>query len=96
MENRLKNGIRLHDPKHAPKLISSLAQSCWLTNPNDRPTFTELKEKINFCYRQIVVAQEDNAADKENHQTKLKYTQLLFHHVKIQCHSQIIRQYNIR
>ena len=42
----LSSGIRLPDPTFCPARISELIQRCFLEDPNQRPTFKEIKEDL--------------------------------------------------
>ena len=37
-------GFRLSNPNYSPAEISHMVQTCWLPDPNERPTFTMLKQ----------------------------------------------------
>lgn len=45
---RLKNGYRMEKPEYAPKSIYNIMQDCWNPEPTERPTFTELAEKLGL------------------------------------------------
>uniref|UniRef100_A0AC34FJN2 Protein kinase domain-containing protein n=1 Tax=Panagrolaimus sp. ES5 TaxID=591445 RepID=A0AC34FJN2_9BILA len=42
----LQSGKRLLIPKNTPESISSIMTDCWNENPNDRPTFAILEQRI--------------------------------------------------
>ena len=44
MKYELLTGFRLSNPNYSPAEISHMVQTCWLPDPNERPTFTMLKQ----------------------------------------------------
>ena len=42
----LQNGYRMKKPEFAPESIGQLMSDCWKTQPNQRPTFSELEEAL--------------------------------------------------
>lgn len=44
--NKLQKGYRMPKPKHVEKKLYQLMVQCWQVRPNDRPTFSVLKDKI--------------------------------------------------
>ncbi|XP_073254898.1 proto-oncogene tyrosine-protein kinase receptor Ret-like [Porites lutea] len=44
--NKLQKGYRMPKPKHVEKKLYQLMVQCWQVKPNDRPTFSVLKDKI--------------------------------------------------
>ncbi|XP_066998855.2 platelet-derived growth factor receptor alpha [Anabrus simplex] len=44
--NKLVSGYRMKKPEYATDDIYQLMSKCWLTNPNDRPSFTHLAESM--------------------------------------------------
>ena len=43
---RLQNGYRMEKPELAPNFIGQLMADCWKTQPNQRPTFSQLEETL--------------------------------------------------
>ncbi|KAH3797101.1 hepatocyte growth factor receptor-like [Dreissena polymorpha] len=46
MERYLKSGRRLPQPMYSPTQLFRLMRRCWLVDPQDRPSFSELRECI--------------------------------------------------
>ena len=44
--HRLQNGYRMGKPEFAPDAIVQLMSDCWKTQPNQRPTFSQLEEAL--------------------------------------------------
>ena len=42
----LQNGYRMGKPEFAPDAIGELMSDCWKTQPNQRPTFSQLEEAL--------------------------------------------------
>ena len=42
----LQNGYRMGKPEFAPDVIGQLMADCWKTQPNHRPTFSQLEETL--------------------------------------------------
>ncbi|KAI9559291.1 hypothetical protein GHT06_016080 [Daphnia sinensis] len=42
----IRKGYRMEKPDFAPNLFGDIMADCWKTNPNERPTFTQLDELI--------------------------------------------------
>lgn len=51
----LRSGMRLNRPKICTTQLYNLMRECWLENPEERPTFQEIKEQLNTAKRQIYV-----------------------------------------
>eukprot|EP00058_Branchiostoma_floridae_P025581 XP_002611071.1 hypothetical protein BRAFLDRAFT_206059 [Branchiostoma floridae] len=47
MMDMIKNGGRLEQPLHCPDEIFAVMQDCWKTQPEDRPTFPQLKTNLD-------------------------------------------------
>ena len=47
-------GFRLSNPTYSPPEISHMIQTCWLPDPNERPTFTTLKQITWECLSAFV------------------------------------------
>ncbi|XP_072021732.1 tyrosine kinase receptor Cad96Ca-like [Amphiura filiformis] len=43
---QIQKGYRLPKPKHCSDEMYEMMQSCWRTNPNDRPTFKTLRDEL--------------------------------------------------
>ncbi|KAL9964713.1 hypothetical protein ACROYT_G028392 [Oculina patagonica] len=44
--NKLQKGYRMPKPKHVDDQLYQIMLQCWQENPNDRPTFSKLKDTI--------------------------------------------------
>jgi hypothetical protein len=42
----LRNGYRMKQPKYSPNVFGELMRNCWKKHPKERPTFSQLAEKI--------------------------------------------------
>ncbi|XP_077975894.1 vascular endothelial growth factor receptor 1-like isoform X1 [Styela clava] len=45
--NKLKDGVRMKKPEYSPDQVYSTMLSCWINNPEERPTFTSLAEELS-------------------------------------------------
>ncbi|PFX21978.1 Fibroblast growth factor receptor [Stylophora pistillata] len=45
--NKLQQGYRMPKPKHVDQQLYQIMVQCWQENPNDRPTFSSLKDVIS-------------------------------------------------
>lgn len=43
---KVKEGYRLEKPKHCKSQLFNVISKCWYSDPNKRPTFTELKQDL--------------------------------------------------
>ena len=43
---KLQEGYRMEKPKYATNHIDEIMRMCWLTDPNQRPEFGQLEEKL--------------------------------------------------
>ena len=48
------NGGRLESPPGCPGPIYRLMTQCWSTNPEERPTFATILERLGIAYRLVV------------------------------------------
>ncbi len=46
-------GYRMPPPTNCPADVCMIMESCWKKDPDQRPTFRELSQKISRCYRQF-------------------------------------------
>lgn len=51
----LKRGVRLSRPEVCTDELYSLMQRCWMENPDDRPTFSEISEILDENKRKMYV-----------------------------------------
>ncbi|XP_046464415.1 fibroblast growth factor receptor-like [Daphnia pulex] len=42
----LRNGYRMKQPKYSPNVFGELMRNCWQKHPKERPTFSQMAEKI--------------------------------------------------
>lgn len=43
---QLRNGYRMEKPDYAPNIIGEIMFNCWKSEPNERPTFSQLEEML--------------------------------------------------
>ena len=43
---QIQNGYRMAKPDYAPNFIGEMIKNCWLKEPNDRPTFSQMADVI--------------------------------------------------
>lgn len=43
---KVKEGYRLEKPKHCKSSLFNVISKCWYSDPNKRPSFTELKQDL--------------------------------------------------
>ena len=48
--SHIKKGRRLDSPENCPPKVYEIMKTCWYERPEDRPTFEELSEKLDFDY----------------------------------------------
>lgn len=51
-----RDGERLHHPEACPPEIYKLLLQCWSKSPQDRPTFSEIKEFFHKCKPRLMKA----------------------------------------
>lgn len=65
--SKVVNGYRMPQPEHCPDEIYKIMLMCWKDKPEERPTFSELNEKISTHVESISGSKakelEDNVAD---------------------------------
>ena len=44
--NWLQHGHRMSKPQHVDDKLYGIMMKCWQENPDERPTFTELRNKL--------------------------------------------------
>lgn len=54
----LKEGRRMMRPRYCPEILYEIMLSCWRENPNDRPTFDELVEKVSAVISNLQIAKD--------------------------------------
>jgi hypothetical protein len=42
----LQSGHRMEKPEYAPNFVGEMMKNCWLKEPNDRPTFSQMADAI--------------------------------------------------
>lgn len=45
---KLKHGYRMDKPKYAPSALAEIMYECWHQEPMERPTFTDLADKLGM------------------------------------------------
>ena len=68
----LLNGMRLNVPKFCPDVIGQQMTRCWQVNPDERPSFAELKKHI---YEEVKAIDDKRHTDYNN---KLRYLKVVF------------------
>ena len=68
LKSQLSNGTRLQRPSHCPERLFPFIRSCWNENPMERPSFTEIKEKMyqDFIFPKDHVPHYDSSLDTDN------------------------------
>jgi hypothetical protein len=46
LATQIQNGYRMTKPEYAPNFIGEMMKNCWLKEPNDRPTFSQMADLI--------------------------------------------------
>ena len=46
MQSQVRDGLRLTKPEGCPAEVYAIMARCWLTKPDQRPTFVELRNEI--------------------------------------------------
>lgn len=54
----LKEGRRMMRPRYCPEILYGIMLSCWQENPNDRPTFDELVQKVSAVITNLQIAKD--------------------------------------
>lgn len=54
LERIVVQHLRPKVPEGCPLPLKSLIESCWAANPDDRPTFTELKNQLNVLVMEYI------------------------------------------
>ena len=65
---QIQNGYRMAKPDYAPNFIGEMIKNCWLKEPNDRPTFSQMADVIAKQIESVVGIDylNLNGADNEN------------------------------
>ena len=74
MRHTLSQGIRLPSPDFCPPEVAAVIQQCFLPNPNDRPTFQDIKGSILNGYGILI---RDIASSHNANQSSTTYTMLM-------------------
>ena len=70
----LKMGIRLPTPEYCPLAIGNLIQTCFIEQPNERPSFFEIKESVLVAYSGIKRAGRTMITNTSNNLQNIEYT----------------------
>ena len=77
LKQELLGGFRLSNPNYSPPEISHMIQTCWLPDPNERPTFTTLKqitwESLSTCNRDGCNASQFSFTSSTNDEMHTRY-----------------------
>ena len=68
LKSQLSSGTRLQRPSHCPERLFPFIRSCWNEKPLERPSFTEIKEKMyqDFMFPKDYVPHYDSSLDTDN------------------------------
>ncbi|EFX80426.1 hypothetical protein DAPPUDRAFT_32672, partial [Daphnia pulex] len=50
----LKNGYRMETPVHTPNFVAKMMQDCWMVDPKQRPTFSQIEELLDGPLESLV------------------------------------------
>jgi hypothetical protein len=69
---QIQNGYRMEKPEFAPNFVGEMMANCWLKEPNDRPTFSQMADVIVKQIESVVGGDylNLNGAEIENGLTK--------------------------
>ena len=73
MINELQLGIRLPTPEYCPTSIALLIQACFKEDPNERPTFGQLKKILSQSYSGLKRRTEEMVPDGMETQLNVRY-----------------------
>ena len=76
MINELQLGIRLPAPEYCPTSIASLIQACFNEDPNERPTFSQLKKIISQSYSSLKRRAEEVVPNGMENQLNVRYADM--------------------
>ena len=98
MLTQLISGYRLSIPKHAPEPISELMQACWRSDVEQRPTFLDIKEKLENYYGFNVCKGNDTETSPQDdpNTITLKYLNLRLHELQMRSQYNAILASNSR
>ena len=71
--NELQLGIRLPTPEYCPTSIALLIQACFNEDPNERPTFSQLKKTISESYSSLKRRTEEVVPNGMENQLNVRY-----------------------
>lgn len=60
----IQKGYRMEKPDFAPKLFGDIMANCWKTDPQERPTFSQLDELIVGQLESLVTSSYLNMNDE--------------------------------
>ena len=60
------NGHRMEPPNECPIILADLMRDCWLADPNDRPTFQQILERLNNVPKYIDEPDLPNSQKRPN------------------------------
>ena len=72
----LRSGIRLPDPDHCPTSIALLIQSCFKEEPNDRPSFSQLKTTIYESHNNLKRQNEEAMSNAIGGELEVRYADI--------------------
>ncbi|XP_046453446.1 fibroblast growth factor receptor 1-like isoform X2 [Daphnia pulex] len=52
----LKNGYRMETPEHTPNFVAKMMQDCWMADPKQRPTFSQIEELLDGPLESLVTS----------------------------------------
>ena len=80
LKSQLSSGTRLPRPNHCPQRLFPFIRNCWNENPLDRPSFTEIKEKMyqDFAFPKEYATHNNKNEDTDNHTLAVPSTKYEF------------------
>ncbi|KAL9964722.1 hypothetical protein ACROYT_G028402 [Oculina patagonica] len=70
--NKLQKGYRMPKPKHVDDQLYQIMLQCWQENPNDRPTFSKLKDTITRMAQNALADHDSNVLSLQDRARKGK------------------------
>ena len=98
----LSEGFRLSNPKHCPKHVCEVMQSCWNAVPEKRPSFSSIKTHyeifyhLNDCKSDVNPLRQGDYVEevkKDQSETQMKFVEFLVHKQNLEKQFNEINRY---